>query len=75
MCAVRRVLPIVLLVLTGCEERPPPHDPAPNGALGAWRAGLSVAEAGGCSTGVLRGLSQQLIDEVNCLRPNTLADF
>lgn len=45
------------------------------GVLGEWRPGLTVAQAGGCSTGIVSGLSNQLVAEINCLRPNTLSQY
>ena len=33
------------------------------------------AVASSCSTGVVLGLSNQIVDQVNCLRPNTLAEI
>lgn len=75
---VRSVLPAVFAVWSaGCEPEPE-YDPESHweeGVLGEWRAGLTVAQAGGCSTAIVRGLARQLIDEINCLRPNTLVDF
>ncbi|MEZ4473227.1 MAG: M15 family metallopeptidase [bacterium] len=72
-----RRLVVGLALLAGCgpEDRYDPETPWVEGELGVWRPGLSVAEAGGCSTGIVAGLSEQLIDEINCLRPNTLVDF
>ncbi|MCB9548547.1 MAG: D-alanyl-D-alanine carboxypeptidase family protein [Myxococcales bacterium] len=68
---------VALALLAGCgpDEGYDPETPWVEGELGVWRAGLTVAEAGGCSTGIVAGLSRQLIDEINCLRPNTLVDF
>src|SRR4029077_7429710 len=37
--------------------------------------GLTVGGAGGCSTFIVDGLSQQLIAEQNCIRPNALVSF
>lgn len=66
----------VLLGLAGCAEpQYDPESPWEEGALGEIRAGMTVAEAGGCSTAIVRPLSEQLIEEINCLRPGTLASF
>ena len=62
----------------GCGGDEAPYDPESpwtEGTLGVWQAGLNVGQAGGCSTAIVRGLAQQLIDEINCLRPGTLAQF
>lgn len=66
-----------ILLLLGCgeESRYDPETHWEEGELGVWRPGLTVAEAGGCSTGIVAGLSRQLIAEINCMRPNTLSDF
>jgi hypothetical protein len=61
----------------GCEPESE-YDPEAHwdeGVLGEWRSGLTVGQAGGCSTAIVRGLARQLIDEINCLRPNTLVEF
>ena len=50
-------------------------DPWQEGELGVWTPGLSVAAAGGCSTGIVAGLAAQLVAEINCLRPNTLSSY
>jgi len=53
-----------------------PEEPAwVDGEIGVFRAGLTVGQAGGCSTAIVAGLTQQLIDEQNCLKPNALASF
>ncbi len=52
-----------------------PEAPFEEGALGVWTPGLTVEQAGGCSTSIVAGLSRQLIEELNCLRPNTLVDY
>ena len=64
----------LLAATTACEPEGPydPEDPYVEGVLGEWRAGLTVDQAGGCSTAIVRGLARQLIDEINCLRPGTL---
>ncbi|MGK0358353.1 MAG: hypothetical protein ACI9U2_000640 [Bradymonadia bacterium] len=62
--------------LVACaDDRYDPESPWVEGEMGVLRSGLSVGEAGGCSTGIVRALSEQLLDEINCLRPGTLADF
>lgn len=62
--------------LPGCaDDRYDPESHWVEGEMGQMRAGLTVAEAGGCSTGIVRALSEQLIEEINCLRPGTLSDF
>ena len=65
----------VLLVACGPEDRFDPESHWSEGQVGTMRHGLTVGEAGGCSTSIINALSRQLIDEVNCLRPDTLVDF
>lgn len=45
------------------------------GPAGAVFAGMRVDEVTGCSTSVVGGLSQQLIDGVNCVQPGVLVAF
>lgn len=45
------------------------------GEPGVVFQGMTVDEVSGCSTAVVRGLSQQLVDAVNCARPTTLVPF
>lgn len=68
------------LALAGCVITPSAHpDPYEHGgeAIGASAAALSdadpvsVAVAASCTTSVVKGLSTQLIDEIQCLRPGT----
>ncbi len=71
----RGLLALCALGVGGCEA---PHEDDctwVEGPLGTVTAGLQVGQAGGCSTAIVRGLAQQLIDEVNCIRPGTLVDF
>ncbi|MCB9524252.1 MAG: D-alanyl-D-alanine carboxypeptidase family protein [Myxococcales bacterium] len=74
---MRRITPLLFLLALGCapEGEFDPEDHVEEGALGVWRPGLTVEQAGGCSTSIVSGLSQQLIEELNCLRPNTLVDY
>ncbi|MBL8956694.1 MAG: carboxypeptidase regulatory-like domain-containing protein [Myxococcaceae bacterium] len=70
-------LPVAIAVVsvTACgplephEEGYVDHDP------GVWRAGLTAGEAGGCDTSIVAGLTAQLVAELNCITPNTMADF
>lgn len=39
------------------------------------RSELSLASAGGCSTSIAADLSEQLIEELNCVQPNLMANF
>jgi MYXO-CTERM domain-containing protein len=60
------------LLLAGCA----PDEPAwHEGELGEWQPGLTVGGAGGCSTFIVDGLSRQLIEEQNCIRPDALVSF
>jgi hypothetical protein len=62
----------LLLMLAGCA----PDEPAwQEGEPGRWEPGLTVGQAGGCSTFIVDGLSQQLIAEQNCIRPGALSSF
>ena len=73
---VRRLLwPSLTLALAACEHAHEDDCTWQEGALGTSRAGLQVGQADGCSTAIVRGLAQQLIDEVNCIRPGTLVSF
>ncbi len=71
------VAAFMAVALGGCGPEGPydPEDHFEEGTLGVWRAGLTVGEAGGCATSIVAGLSRQLIDEINCLRPDTLESF
>jgi hypothetical protein len=60
------------IALSACA----PDEPAwKEGELGEWQPGLTVGQAGGCSTFILDGLSQQLIAEQNCIRAGALVSF
>ena len=65
-------LSIVILCCYGCEPHYDSESHWEEGAMGVLRQGLTVGEAGGCSTSIVNALSEQLIDEINCLRPGTL---
>ncbi|MEZ4474923.1 MAG: M15 family metallopeptidase [bacterium] len=69
-------LAAALASLTSCDAPLPPSRPA---ELGIWRAGLTIEETAmeTCDTPpeLVDGLSRQLVDAINCLRPGTLADI
>lgn len=52
-----------------------PVEPAYLEPPGVRRFGVTVNSIGGCSTAAVAGLSAQLIDEQNCLRPGVLQSF
>ena len=66
---------------TPIDAAPPPVDAGPSTCFGVAdtatsAARLSVGEAasaGGCSTSVVRALSEQLIEEIQCLSPGAMA--
>jgi hypothetical protein len=62
---------LLAVPLGGCRVEPAFEE----GEIGVWRAGLTLADAGGCSTAIVAQLSKQLIDVMNCLRPNVLESF
>jgi len=71
------VLMCLIMLASGCgpETRYDPESHWEEGKLGVIRQGMTVGDAGGCSTSIINPLSIQLIDEINCLRPDTLVDF
>jgi hypothetical protein len=70
-------LSIFLLILCsfGCQPHYDDESHWEEGPMGVLRQGLTVGEAGGCSTSIVNALSEQLITEINCLRPDTLRAF
>jgi len=64
------VLAFVTLVGCGSSEAPVDveNEPAP-----LWQGTVDDAVMNSCSTGAVLGLSNQIVAQVNCLRPNTLA--
>lgn len=76
----RHIATVLLFVvgLTGCGESSLEvleegsylnHDPA------TLTQGLNAGQAGGCDTGIVNGLSNQLIEELNCIAPNIMVSF
>jgi len=51
------------------------HDDYLDHDLGVITSGLTVGQAGGCDTSIVKGLTQQLIAEHNCIAPNAMVDF
>jgi hypothetical protein len=45
------------------------------GGVSQLRSELSLASAGGCSTAIAADLSEQLIEELNCVQPNLMTNF
>jgi MYXO-CTERM domain-containing protein len=68
--AVLAALAAGALALGACKE--PPDGPEPDESISKTVYGLTVDEIaaqGGCSTAVVRGLSEQILQVVNCARP------
>lgn len=66
------------LLLAGCGARQRSYDPEvawEEGEPGQVVQGMTISQVTGCSTGVVSALSQQLVDAVNCERPETLVEF
>ncbi len=52
-----------------------PVEPSVPEQPGVRRFGIMVSDIGGCSTSAVAGLSAQLVEEQNCLRPGVLVSF
>lgn len=63
---------LALVLVAGCGPEASSVEQVP---ISRWRAGLTMAAAGGCDTSIAAGLSQQLIEELNCVAPNLMVDF
>ncbi|MEW5851739.1 MAG: MopE-related protein [Myxococcota bacterium] len=70
---------LTVVVMTSCgmpeDDRYDPETHFEEGEIGVIYQGLTVENATGCSTSIVAGLSEQLIEEINCLRPDTLANY
>lgn len=69
-----RHLPLLALAFFSCgPERSSldEHDVP----IAQLRSGLTMSSAGGCSTGIAAALSDQLIEELNCVTPNLMVNF
>lgn len=71
---------LALVVATsGCAleaQTDEPDGPEPNEEIGIVQSGLSVSQAlsSGCSTSTVSGLSKQIIEQMNCIKPNALKE-
>lgn len=61
----------LVIAVGGCAVEPHWEE----GEIGVLSPGLTVGGAGGCSTFIVDGLSQQLIAEQNCIRAGALVSF
>ena len=78
----RLLAPCVLAIVAGCAgSAGADHHEHGDEPIGTARAALSdsdpvsVAIAESCTTSVVKGLSTQLLDEIQCLRPGTFASI
>lgn len=69
------LFPVLLLVVScgGAEEHL--HEDHVEHDMGVITSALNVGQAGGCDTGIVKGLTQQLVAELNCITPNTMTSF
>lgn len=74
---VRSLCTAVMFALTACgqAELYVHEEPYVDHDLGQLTAGLNVGAAGGCDTSIVKGLTLQLVEELNCIAPNTMVDF
>ncbi len=68
--AVRRLVPL-FLILSACSA-PAGDDAASSSEDLSATDPVSAAVTSSCSTSIVKGLSQQLVDEMDCLKPGTL---
>lgn len=82
---LRRVAPFVMTVLSACGvaggSAEPDHHERGDEPLGTTRSALegtdpvSLAVAESCTTSAVAGLSSQLLEEIQCMRPGTFASM
>lgn len=72
---MKRVVFVFAVAIAGCGEGDLVQTELVPQALGTFRAGLTAGQAGGCSTSVVQGLTDQLIEELNCVSPNLMVNF
>lgn len=72
---MKKALPLSLLLLAACGEGDLVQTEIVPQALGTFRAGLTAGQAGGCSTSIVQGLTDQLVEELNCVSPNLMVNF
>lgn len=82
---LRRLAPLVVTVLSACGvaggSAEPDHHERGDEPLGRTRSALSdtdpvsLAVAESCTTSAVAGLSSQLLEEIQCMRPGTFASM
>src|SRR6516225_2518040 len=75
MRGMRSIVLLSCFVLTACGVGESDEMPYLNHDPGVLTQDLNAGQAGGCSTTIVQGLSDQLIEELNCISPNLLVDF
>ncbi len=64
----------LILISCGPQQREP-NDDYVDHDMGVITSGLNAGQAGGCDVGIVKGLSNQIIEEVNCIAPSTMVNF
>ncbi|MBI5478139.1 MAG: hypothetical protein HY906_04745 [Deltaproteobacteria bacterium] len=75
IAALAVVAALAAFTIAACKE--PPDGAEPDESISKTVYGLTVDEiaaAGGCSTAAVRGLSEQILQVVNCARPGIYAE-
>ena len=67
----RRLLVTLTCAFLSCG----PADQPEGVTIASFRSGLAMSGAGGCNTGIAQGLTNQLIEELNCVTPNLMVNF
>ncbi|MFL5322420.1 MAG: carboxypeptidase regulatory-like domain-containing protein, partial [Myxococcaceae bacterium] len=68
-------LSIAAVIFTACGGEDPYRDEVSDDVLGTYRAGLTMSGVGGCDTSVVQGLTDQLVEELDCIAPNAMVNF
>ncbi len=67
---------LVTAFACGPNDFGPAHeDPYVDHDLGEITSGLTVGQAGGCDTSIVVGLTRQLVEELNCIAPNSMVNI
>lgn len=64
---------LTLLCLAACGPDAAPEENSVT--IAQYRSALTISGAGGCDTSIAVGLSNQLVEELNCLSPNLMVNF